>query len=98
MMRVVESRSVRVKVLLPVVLGFGVTALGAGLGVVSLQQTGRSEQRLYARNTRALGDFASLRDDMGDASWEIRDYILSSSASSAASSSAGGRAAVLDEI
>lgn len=75
-----KSPSVLIKVISPIVLGVLITAVVAVLGVTGLDRVGVSAQHLSDRAARPLGDFAGLRDNLGDSRWEVRDYLLAATA------------------
>jgi methyl-accepting chemotaxis protein len=67
------NRSIRVKVLIPVLLA----ALGIGVvawsGLSALAAAGDRTQSMYAHVTKPLSDLVVLRDMEGDSRVEIRD-------------------------
>jgi methyl-accepting chemotaxis protein len=70
------DRSVRVKVLAPVVLaavGIGVVSVS---GLVALNAAGNQTRSMYAHVARPLDDLVTLRDMQGDSRVEVRDAII----------------------
>jgi methyl-accepting chemotaxis protein len=70
------DRSVRVKVLVPVVVAAAGIAIVAGSGVAALDAAGARTAGMYAHTARPLGDLVTLRDMQGDSRVEVRDAIL----------------------
>jgi methyl-accepting chemotaxis protein len=72
----VENRSVRTKVLLPVVVSaIGLSALSF-YAVSALDTAGQRTETMYAHTARPLADLTSLRDAQGDSRVDVRDAIL----------------------
>jgi methyl-accepting chemotaxis protein len=72
----VENRSVRTKVLLPVVVSaIGLSALSL-YAVSALDTAGQRTGAMYAHTARPLADLTSLRDAQGDSRVDVRDAIL----------------------
>jgi methyl-accepting chemotaxis protein len=70
------DRSIRVKVLIPVLLaavGIGVVALS---GLNALSAAGDRTRSMYAHTAKPLGDLVTLRDMQGDSRVEVRDVII----------------------
>ena len=70
------DRSVRFKVLAPVVLaavGIGVVAT---VGLTALSTAGDQTRSMYAHVARPLNDLVTLRDMQGDSRVEVRDAII----------------------
>ena len=70
------DRSVRVKVLVPVVVAAAGIAIVAGSGIAALNAAGSRTTGMYAHTARPLGDLVTLRDMEGDSRVEVRDAIL----------------------
>jgi methyl-accepting chemotaxis protein len=71
-----ENRSMRTKVLLPVVVSaIGLGALSA-YAVGALDTAGERTQAMYAHTARPLADLTSLRDAQGDSRVDVREAIL----------------------
>jgi methyl-accepting chemotaxis protein len=70
------DRSVRVKVLAPVVLAAVGIAVVAVSGLAALSAEGDRTRAMYAQTARPLGDLVSLRDMQGDSRVEVRDVII----------------------
>jgi methyl-accepting chemotaxis protein len=76
MMSWMADRSVRVKVLVPVLLaaaGIGVVAVS---GMTALNAAGDRARSIYDHTARPLGDLMALRDMQGDSRVEARDVII----------------------
>ncbi|UQU62812.1 methyl-accepting chemotaxis protein [Couchioplanes caeruleus] len=70
------DRSVRVKVLAPVLLAtVGIGAV-AWSGLAGLSAEGQRSSDLYAHTARPLADLVTLRDMQGDSRVEVRDVII----------------------
>jgi methyl-accepting chemotaxis protein len=70
------DRSIRVKVLMPVLLaavGIGVVAWS---GVTALTAAGDRTHSMYTHTAKPLSDLVTLRDMQGDSRVEIRDVII----------------------
>jgi methyl-accepting chemotaxis protein len=71
-----DDRSIRVKVLIPVLLaavGIGVVAWS---GLAALTAAGDRTRSMYAHTAKPLGDLVTLRDMQGDSRVEVRDVII----------------------
>jgi methyl-accepting chemotaxis protein len=71
-----SDRSLRTKVLIPVLLAAVGIGMVAWYGYTALHDAGGRTQDLYAHTTRPLNDLVSLRDMQGDSRVEVRDVIL----------------------
>jgi methyl-accepting chemotaxis protein len=71
-----SDRSIRFKVLLPVVLAAAGIAAVAWSGLAALSAEGQRARDTYAHIARPLGDLVTLRDMQGDSRVEIRDVII----------------------
>jgi methyl-accepting chemotaxis protein len=72
----VGDRSVRVKVLMPVLLAAAGIAAVALSGLVQLGVAGDQTRAMYAHTARPLFDLVTLRDMQGDSRVEVRDVII----------------------
>jgi methyl-accepting chemotaxis protein len=70
------DRSVRVKVLAPVLLAAAGIAAVAFSGLTALGAAGDQTRSMYAHTARPLGDLVTLRDMQGDSRVEVRDVII----------------------
>jgi methyl-accepting chemotaxis protein len=70
------NRSVRTKVLAPVLLAaVGIGAV-AWSGLAAVDTAGTRTREMYEHTARPLGDLVSLRDMQGDSRVEVRDVII----------------------
>jgi methyl-accepting chemotaxis protein len=70
------DRSVRVKVLAPVLLAAAGIGAIAWSGVAGVNAAGTRTHDMYEHTARPLGDLVSLRDMQGDSRVEVRDVII----------------------
>jgi methyl-accepting chemotaxis protein len=70
------NRSIRVKVLIPVILAAIGIAVVAWSGLSALSAAGDRTNSMYANTARPLADLADLRDMEGDTRVEVRDIVL----------------------
>jgi methyl-accepting chemotaxis protein len=70
------DRSVRMKVLVPVVVAAAGIGIVAGSGLAALHTAGARTTGIYEHTARPLGDLVTLRDMQGDSRVAVRDAIL----------------------
>jgi methyl-accepting chemotaxis protein len=70
------NRSIRIKVLLPVVLAAIGIAVVAWSGLSALSAAGSRTHSMYAQTARPLADLVALRDMEGDTRVEVRDIVI----------------------
>ena len=70
------DRSVRVKVLAPVVLAAVGIGVVAAFGLTALAAAGDGTGAMYAHTARPLDDLVTLRDMQGDSRSEVRDVVI----------------------
>ena len=70
------DRSLRLKILVPVIVAAAGIVLVSWFGVAALGAAGARTTTMYEHTARPLGDLVSLRDMQGDTRVEARDAIL----------------------
>jgi methyl-accepting chemotaxis protein len=70
------NRSIRVKILVPVILAAAGIAVVAWSGLTALSAAGNRTHSMYAQTARPLADLVALRDMEGDTRVEVRDIVL----------------------
>jgi methyl-accepting chemotaxis protein len=71
-----SDRSIRFKVLLPVLLAAVGIGVVAWYGLTALNAAGDRTHSMYAHTARPLDDLVALRDMQGDSRVEVRDAII----------------------